>query len=159
MSTTTSWGNATDRLAAAGVEEDESYYREFTDPDEKAALTVAMRIQDAWVQNDADVFADIFTDNGSLLMQDNQLTSREQIHSYMSDGFDGGLKGARVKGWPISVQFLTEDVALVITEGGIIMAGDTEIAADRFIRASWVIAKEADGALRLVSHQSSPIGG
>lgn len=160
MSTaTSSWGNASELLAASGVDEDVSYYREFTGADEKAALTVAMRIQAAWARNDADFFADTFTENGSLLMQDNQLTSREQIREYMSSGFSGPLRGARVKGWPIYLKFLDEDTALVITEGGIIMAGDDDIQADRFIRATWVISREADGRLRLLSHQSSPVKG
>jgi uncharacterized protein (TIGR02246 family) len=160
MSTaTSSWGNASDLLAASGVDEDESYYRDFTGPDEKAALTVAMRIQAAWARNDADFFADTFTENGSLLMQDKQLTSREQIREYMSEGFAGPLKGARVKGWPITMRFLDENTALVITEGGIMMAGDDDINSDRLIRATWVITREEDGTLRLFSHQSSPIKG
>lgn len=160
MSTaTSSWGNATDLLATSGVDEDVSYYRDFTGPDEKAALTVPMRIQAAWARNDADFFADTFTENGSLLMQDKQLTSREEIREYMSKGFSGPLRGARVKGWPIDMRFLDENTALVVTEGGIMMAGDDDIQQDRLIRAAWVITREADGRLRLVSHQSSPVKG
>ena len=154
----TSWGNATDLLAASGVDEDVSYYREFTGPDEKAALTVAMRIQAAWARNDADFFADTFTENGSLLMQDDQLTSREEIRSFMAAGFQGPLKGASVKGWPLSVTFVSDDVAMAVTEGGIRMAGETETAPERRIRAVWVIVRQGDD-WRLMSHQSSPIKG
>lgn len=156
---TTSWGVASTLLADAGVTEDTSYYREFTGENEKAALTVAMRIQAAWKANDADAFANTFTENGSLLMQDYQMTSREQIRSYMADVFGGPLKGASVKGWPISVRFLSDDVAMVITEGGILMAGDTDISPENFIRATWIIRREDDGRLSLVSHQSSPVKG
>ncbi|MEU1753388.1 SgcJ/EcaC family oxidoreductase [Micromonospora matsumotoense] len=153
------WGDATALLAAAGVPEDPSYYRGYTEADERAALTVAMRIQAAWAANDADMFADVFTDDGSLLMRDEQLTSREEIRAYMSRGFAGPLRGARVKGWPVEVAFLTDDVALVVTEGGIIMAGQDDIAPENFIRATWVMLRQPDGQLRLVSHQSSPIRG
>ncbi|MEU9826059.1 SgcJ/EcaC family oxidoreductase [Micromonospora chersina] len=159
MTTTISWGDASRMLADAGIEEDKSYYRQFTGDNEKAVLAVAMRIQAAWAANDADLFADTFTENGSLLMQDNQLTSREEIRDYMSRGFDGPLKGARVKGWPIEVRFLTDEVALVVTEGGILMAGENEIADGNLIRATWVIRRQPDGQLKLVSHQSSPIKG
>lgn len=159
MTTRTSWGSATAMLDAAGVEEDPSYYREFTGEDEKAVLTVAMRIQAAWKANDADMFADTFTDNGSLLMRDHQLTSREEIRSYMADAFSGPLKGGYVKGWPIAVKFLTDTVAMVITEGGILMPGDTGIPEQNLIRATWVIVKRPDGRLELVSHQGSPIKG
>ena len=64
-----------------------------------------------------------------------------------------------MKGWPVEVAFLTDDVALVVTEGGIIMAGQDDIAPENFIRATWVMLRQPDGQLRLVSHQSSPIRG
>ncbi len=156
---TTPWGSATELLAAAGVPEDPSYYRGFTTEDEKAVLTVAMRIQTGWERNDADYFADVFEENGSLLMQDTQLTSREQIRSFMREGFLGGFKGARVKGWPVSVSFLTRDVAVVVTEGGIILAGETETAPERQIRATWVVVRDGEGRLGLLSHQGSPVKG
>jgi uncharacterized protein (TIGR02246 family) len=154
-----SWGVASRILAEAGLPEDRSYYRQFTVAREKAVLTVPMRIQAAWAANNADMFADVFADNGSLLMRDTQLKGREEIRSYMAHGFRGPFKGARVNGWPIAVNFLTDEVAMVITEGGIIMAGDTDIAAENLIRATWVIGRRPVGRLRLFSHQSSPIKG
>lgn len=157
--TTTSWGSASKLLAEAGVPEDATYYRQFTNENEKAALTVAMRIQAAWKANDADAFADVFLENGSLLMRDNQLRGREEIRSYMAGAFRGPLKGYFVKGWPIEVQFLTDSVAMVITEGGIMRPGDTEIPAQSFIRATWVIVRQPDGRLNLASHQGSPVKG
>ncbi|MBI1757946.1 MAG: SgcJ/EcaC family oxidoreductase [Actinobacteria bacterium] len=159
MTSTTSWGVASTILATAGVPEDMSYYRNFAGENERAALTVAMRIQAAWAANDADAFAEMFAENGSLLMRDSQLTSREEIRAYMALAFNGSHEGAHVKGWPIEVKFLTDDVAVVVTEGGILMPGDTDIAADNQIRATWVIVKQPDGQLKLASHQSSPIKG
>ncbi|MEU8775820.1 SgcJ/EcaC family oxidoreductase [Streptomyces sp. NPDC048606] len=157
--TATSWGNAAELLAAAGVEEDVDYYRSFTSPDEKAVLSVAQRVQAAWAANDGDVFADCFSENGSLLMQDDQLTSREEIRSYMTQGFRGIYKGAHVTGYPLSLKFLSDGVALAVTEGGIVLDGETEVAPQRRIRATWVIVREGEGDLRLFSHQSSPING
>ncbi|MGQ0842320.1 SgcJ/EcaC family oxidoreductase [Actinokineospora sp.] len=151
-------GTATEILAAAGVEEDHAFYGPFTSEDEKAVLTVPQRIQAAWAANDADIFAEIFTENGSLLMQDNQLTSREEIRSYMAEGFEGVYQGARVTGWPLSAEFLNDDVAMVVTQGGIMLADDTEVAPARQIRATWIIVNQ-DGQWRLFSHQSSPIQG
>jgi len=148
--------SAAELLAAAGIAEDPAYYGPFTTDAEKVVLTIPMRIQAAWKANDADAFADVFTSNGSLLMSE-QLTSRLEIRSYMRAGFTGVFKGAHVKGWPVSVRFLCDDVALVVTEGGIIMAGETQTAPERRIRAVWVIV-QAEGAWRLMSHQSSPVG-
>ncbi|SFB25561.1 conserved hypothetical protein [Amycolatopsis marina] len=156
--TTTPWGDASAILAAAGIEEDTSYYREFTGDDEKAVLTVAMRIQEGWERNDADFFAETFTGNGSLLMKDEQLTSREQIRDYMKAGFEGYFRGARVRGWPLSVKFLSEDTAMVISQGGILLEGETETAPERQVRVTWVIVRDG-GELKLLSHQTSPIKG
>jgi len=153
-----STGTAAEILPEAGVEEDQSFYGPFTREGQKAVLTVPQRIQAAWLVNDADTFADIFTENGSLLMQNDQLASREHIRSYMAAGFQGVYWGARVTGWPLQVDFLADDVALVITQGGIILAGETEIAPVRQIRATWIIVNQ-DGQWRLFSHQSSPIKG
>ncbi|MDG4766928.1 SgcJ/EcaC family oxidoreductase [Solwaraspora sp. WMMD406] len=157
MTTKTGWGDASTILAEAGIEEDTSYYRNYEDPDERAALTVPMRIQAAWAANDADAFADLFAENGSLLMRDDQLTSREEIREFMSKAFAGPHRGARVKGWPIEITFLSDEAVMVVTEGGIIHAGESDIAPENLIRACWVIAKRPDGRLELMSHQSSPI--
>jgi uncharacterized protein (TIGR02246 family) len=158
MPTSTTWGDAAEILAAAGIAEDDSYYREFTGEDEKAVLTVPMRIQEGWERNDANYFADVFAENGSLLMKDDQLTSREEIRAYMKAGFEGEFRGARVRGLPLAVRFLNERTALVISQGGIVLDGETEIAPARQVRVTWVIVKQADG-LKLLSHQSSPING
>jgi len=155
---TTSWGNASDILAAAGIPEDITYYRAFTSEDEKAVLTVPMRIQEGWERNDADFFADTFTENGSLLMQDDQLRSREEIRSFMAAGFQGKYKGARVRGWPLTVKFLTDEAAMVISQGGILLAGEDTVAPQRAVRVTWIVVKQ-QGQLKLFSHQSSPISG
>jgi len=154
-----SWGDASAMLATAGVREDTSYYRQFTKAGEKAALTIGQRIQAAWAANDADAFAGVFAENGSLLMRDEQLTSRAEIRSYMAAGFDGAFRGARVTGWPIEVKFLNDDVAIFVTCGGIVLAADAELLPQNQIRATWVIVKRAPGRLELMSHHGSPSNG
>ncbi|SDJ98135.1 conserved hypothetical protein [Actinopolyspora mzabensis] len=159
MPTTTSWGSAARILAESGVAEDTSFFGPFTGTDERAVLTVPMRIQAAWSANDPDAFAEVFAENGSLLLQDNQLVGKERIRQYMNEGFRGDLRGACVTGWPLEVRFLDTDVAMVVTEGGIVLAGEQELATQRRIRAVWVIVKRTDGSVKLLSHQSSPVGG
>lgn len=158
MPAPTTWGDASEILAAAGIAEDASYYREFTGEDEKAVLTVPMRIQEGWERNDPDYFADTFAENGSLLMKDDQLTSRAEIRDYMAAGFAAEFRGAKVRGWPLSVKFLDDTTALVISQGGIVLDGETETAPARQVRVAWVIVKQDDG-LKLLSHQTSPISG
>jgi len=143
-------------LARAGVPEDPAYYGPFTGEREKAVLAVPQLIQAAWAAGDADAFAAVFTDNGSLLMRENQLTSRAEIHAYMAAGFRGDYRGARVSGWPLAVNFLGPDVAVVVTQGGILLRGETTVAPSREIRATWVIVAE-DDTWKLLSHHSSPL--
>lgn len=159
MSTAVSWGKASDILATAGVAENPDFYGPFVEDNERATLTIPQRIAAAWADNDADAFADIFTGNGSELIGDDQMVSQESIRSYMTDGFQGIYRGSRVVGWPISVKFLTDDVALLVTGGGVLMPGDAGLAPERELRSTWVVLREDEGRLRLVSHQSSPIRG
>lgn len=152
---TTPLGTASEIMTAVGLEEDTSFYGPFTTEAAKAVLTVPMRIMAAWAANDPDAFAGVFTENGSLLMQDTQLTDSEQIRAYMAAGFDGPLRDARVTGWPLSVEYLSADVALVVTQGGIILAGDPGLLPEREIRAVWLIVAR-DRQWQLLSHQSCP---
>jgi uncharacterized protein (TIGR02246 family) len=153
------WGTAADILAEAGVADDPDYYGRFDSPAEKAVLTIPLRVQAAWGANDADAFAGIFTENGSELIGDDQLCGREEIRSYMTGGFAGFFKGSRVRGWALSLQFLSDDVALLVTGGGVIFAGEPDIASEHELRSTWVIVKEAEGRLWLLAHESSPIKG
>ncbi|MFI6574885.1 SgcJ/EcaC family oxidoreductase [Nocardiopsis sp. NPDC050513] len=145
-------------LAQAGVEEDPEYYKDFPGDLSREVLTVPQLIQAAWLANDADFFASVFTPEGSLLIQDEELPDREAIHAFMAAGFQGPLRGAHVKGWPLAMRFLAPDVALVVTQGGIVMPGEDAVAPEREIRAVWVIVRRS-GRWHLMSHQSSPIRG
>lgn len=158
MATTASgWGSSTEILRAAGVTEDESFYRDFADADERAALTMPLLVAAAWAHNDADAFADLFTEDGSELIGDDQLRGREEIRSFMRAGFAGPYRGSTVKGWPLHVKFLTDDVALLVTGGGVVLPGEDGVSPARELRSTWVVRREGDGRIRLCSHQSSPV--
>jgi uncharacterized protein (TIGR02246 family) len=135
-----------------------SYYGPFTGGEQAAVLSVPLRIRAAWESNDADAFADVFIENGSLLLGDDQLDGREEIRAHMAEGFAGPYQGARVTEQPLEIQFLTPDVALAITQGGVVPAGDSELASEREERAMWVCVKGPDG-WRLAAQQTSPLKG
>jgi uncharacterized protein (TIGR02246 family) len=127
--------------------------------DEKApALTAPLRAMAAWDDNDADAFADVFIENGSILLDDDQLTDRDAIRTYLRDAFAGRFRGTRVVQDPIEVKILAPDVAVVITEGGVVYEDETKVAANRAVRATWVSVRR-EGEWRLFSQQSSPIAG
>jgi uncharacterized protein (TIGR02246 family) len=135
-----------------------THYGDFTSGDAGAALTAPLRIRGAWESNDADVFADAFTENGSMLVGDEQLRGREQIRTYMADAFAGGFQGSRIEDEPDEIVFLDENTALVISKGGVLMKGETSLPAERENRNTWIVVRK-QGDWKLFSYQSSPIKG
>lgn len=135
-----------------------TYYGPFTQGEKAAALTAPLRARAAWDANDADAFADVFVDNGSILFDDDQLTDREAIRAYLTEAFTGKFRGTRSVHDPIEVKILTEDTAVVITEGGLLHDGETTVPAERAVRATWITVRH-NGEWRLFSQQTSPIAG
>jgi uncharacterized protein (TIGR02246 family) len=134
------------------------HYGKYSNGVEGAVLTVPLRIRAAWEGNDADAFAKVFTANGSMLAGDTQLTDPGQIRDYMTEAFAGPYRGSRLVDEPVDIRLLTDGVALAITEGGVVYAGESGVAPDRRTRSTWVAARD-DGEWRLVSYQTCPITG
>jgi uncharacterized protein (TIGR02246 family) len=111
----------------------------------KAAVFAPQRIVKAWENNDADAFADACAEDATMILVDDvYLAGREQIRDFMKKAYDTFYKGTRVTGVPLSVQSLSDDVAVVVTRGGVIKAGATELAAEDAIRATWIVARYGD---------------
>lgn len=126
------------------------------DADVAAARDVPRRIVAAWADNDGDAFAAVFTQDASLILPGNvYLKSREEIRSYMTAGFAGPYKGTQVYGVPVNVRFLRPDVALMITEGGVLAPGETTVAPERAVRAAWLLAKQ-EGTWLITAYQNTP---
>lgn len=142
----------------AGAKQWASYYGEYPNGEEGAVLTAPLRIRAAWTANDADAFADMFVDNGSMLAGDTQLMSREEIRAYLADVFAGAYRGSRMTIEPREIRLLTSSVAVAVTQGGIIRDGEESLAATAQERAMWVVVKR-DGDWRIASYQTSPIKG
>ncbi|WP_143229874.1 SgcJ/EcaC family oxidoreductase [Actinophytocola xanthii] len=134
------------------------HYGSFANGKESAVLSVPLRIRGTWEQGDADRFAEVFVENGSMLVGDEQLTSREEIRAYMASAFEGAYRGSSLVDEPQEIRFLSEDSAIVITEGGVLKAGETTLPAERKVRTMWITVKR-DGDWYLLNYQSSPIAG
>jgi uncharacterized protein (TIGR02246 family) len=65
------------------------------------------------------------------------------------------MKGSRGIDEPLNVRFLGDDVAVVISEAGILMAGETELPAERLVRATWVLARQS-GTWLIAAYHNSP---
>ncbi|GII76270.1 hypothetical protein Sru01_12520 [Sphaerisporangium rufum] len=128
-----------------------------TDADRAAVAGVPGRIVAAWARQDAKAFAEVFTPDGTMILPGIYRKGAADIEGFMAAAFAGPYQGTRVTGTPIDLRFLGQDAALVITEGGVLAPGETEVAAERAIRATWVVTRH-EGEWKLAGYQNSPRG-
>jgi uncharacterized protein (TIGR02246 family) len=111
--------------------------------EERAVLDVIQAVYAAWADNDADAFAALYSEHATVVQPGGiYKKSRADVRTSMALAFAGPLKGSTVNDEPKSVRVLGEDAAIVISDAGILMAGETEVPAQRMIRATWVLSKQ-----------------
>lgn len=128
----------------------------FTDADQAGAAAVPQRIVAAWASQDAKKFAAVFTEKGTMILPGSFRKGREAVEEFMAEAFAGPYKGTRVTGEPISVEFLSPNSAVLVTAGGVLLPGEKEVAAERSIRATWVVVKVGTG-WQLAAYQNTPV--
>jgi len=116
---------------------------------------IAQRVVAAWAEHDADAFAEVFTPDGTMILPGDVFKrNRDEIRAFMAAAYAGPYQGTQVTGRPLGVRFIGADVAVMITEGGILLPDETTVAAERQIRATWVAVR--DGATwRLAAYHNS----
>lgn len=129
-------------------------------PDLDAADTAAVtalpgQIIKAWREHDANAFSRVFTENGTMILPGVMCQGRQEIKAFMTQAFEGPYKDTQVTGSPLSMQVLSTDAVVLITQGGVLSQGEQEVPGERAVRASWVALRTAHG-WRLASYQNSP---
>ncbi len=124
-------------------------------PDQAAIGAMPARMVKAWAEHDADAFSELFTEDGTLILPGVYVKGRTAIRDFMAEAYRGRYAGTTVTGQPIEVKPLGPNAVAVLTVGGVIAAGRTELAPENAIRASWILVKR-DGTWALSVYQNCP---
>jgi uncharacterized protein (TIGR02246 family) len=124
--------------------------------DQAAIAALTQKVVASWAYQDAEGFASVFVDDGTMILAGCYCEGRAEIESYMAEAFTGRYKGTQVVGKPLSMRFLSKDIAILLSLGGVLESGATEVDRDSAIRASWLAARQDDGQWRLVAYQNTP---
>ncbi|HKN56250.1 MAG TPA: SgcJ/EcaC family oxidoreductase [Amycolatopsis sp.] len=124
-------------------------------PDDQAAVAaVPGAIISAWARHDADAFADVFTDDATMILPGVFVQGKNGIREFMAAAFAGPYQGTRVVGEPAHLHFPRADVAVLVTTGGVLAPAEKELADTKAIRATWTLIKE-DGTWRLTAYSNT----
>ncbi|WP_433496298.1 SgcJ/EcaC family oxidoreductase [Sphaerimonospora sp. CA-214678] len=127
------------------------------DADVAAMRGVQGQIVDAWSRHDAQAFAEVFTEDGTMILPGHAIAKgREEISTFMAAAFAGPYKGTQVTGTPVHVRFLGPDVAVLISRGGVLGPGETTLGDDRVVLATWLLHRCA-GEWKLAAYQNTPM--
>ncbi|MCX6462092.1 MAG: SgcJ/EcaC family oxidoreductase [Pseudonocardiales bacterium] len=130
-----------------------------TDARTIAVSALPARIIAAWTAHDADAFAAVFHADATMILPGAYAKGREAIREYMAGAFAGQYRGSQVTGQPISLEFFGEDTAVLVSQGGVMAAGQNKVSPAGAVRATWVATRDADGTWRLAAYQNSPLHG
>jgi len=126
-----------------------------SDADRQAVLGPLAALYRAWEAGDAEAFVADYTEDATVIQPGVYKKDREEIRTTMAAGFAGPLSGSRATDHPVDVRFLTDDTAVVVSEGGIVFPGQDAVASERLVRATWVLVRRG-GGWRIAAYHNSP---
>jgi uncharacterized protein (TIGR02246 family) len=128
-----------------------------SEPDQ-AVRDVVAAVGATWATGDVDGFAALYAPDATVVLPGGvQLEGRSAIRNFTAPGFAGPLKGTKAVNADVQVRMITDDVAIVTSLGGTQLAGETEVAAERARRATWVLARR-DGSWLIEVYSTCPTG-
>ncbi|MFC1402987.1 MULTISPECIES: SgcJ/EcaC family oxidoreductase [Streptacidiphilus] len=124
--------------------------------DEAAIQTVLADSYKAWEAGDAERMVADYTADASAVIPGSLRGSREVIRESMALAFEGPLKGSSTWNREISLRFVGRDAAIVLSESGVLFAGQTEVPEAGRVNATWVLEKR-DGRWLIAAYHNSPV--
>jgi uncharacterized protein (TIGR02246 family) len=126
-----------------------------TDNDTTAVRDVLQRSYAAWAAADAEAFADLYAKDATVVLRGTFLRGRDAVRDYMTGAFAGRLKGSQGVDEPLDVQVVGGHTAIVVSEAGVRMPGETTVPDERKVIATWTLSKE-DGRWRVIAYANTP---
>jgi uncharacterized protein (TIGR02246 family) len=127
-----------------------------TRPHDVAAIKgVLGNLYQAWEAGDADAFVTDYTEDATAIMPGTYRKSKEEVRQNMAEGFASYLKGSTNIDKLESIRFLGENAAVAVSETSLRFPGETEVPAERMVRATWVLEKRG-GTWLLAAYHNSP---
>jgi uncharacterized protein (TIGR02246 family) len=124
--------------------------------DEAAIQAVLVDSYKAWEAGDADGMVANYTAGATAIMTGSLRHSRDVIREQMALAFAGPLKGSSTYNKQLSLRFLGSDAAIVVSESGILFAGETDVPDAGKVNATWVFEKR-DGEWLIAAYHNSPV--
>ncbi|MFE9321056.1 SgcJ/EcaC family oxidoreductase [Nocardia sp. NPDC052278] len=123
--------------------------------DREAVLDVLNNLYRAWADNDADAFVADYDPDATSILRGVFNSGRDAVRDRMAAGFDGPLRGSKTLDEPQLVRFPTPDTAIVVSRSAILMAGESEAPADRWVLATWTLIRR-DNRWLLTAYHNCP---
>jgi uncharacterized protein (TIGR02246 family) len=124
--------------------------------DEAAIQAVLVESYKAWEAGDAAGMVADYTADATAIMTGSLRDGRDAVRQSMAQAFEGPLKGTSTYNKQLSVRFLGRDAAIVVSESGILFAGQTEVPDAGKVNATWVFEKR-DGQWLIAAYHNSPV--
>jgi uncharacterized protein (TIGR02246 family) len=124
--------------------------------DEAAVRAVLDDSYRAWAAGDAEVMVADYADDASAVMPGSLRAGREVIRASMAAAFAGPLKGTSTCNRQVSIRFLGDDVAVVLSESGILFPGQSQVPETGKVNATWVLQRR-DGRWLIAAYHNSPV--
>ena len=124
--------------------------------DEAAIQAVLGESYRAWEAGDADGMVANYAPDATAIMTGSLRHSRDVIRQSMATAFAGPLKDTSTYNKQLSIRFLGRDAAIIVSESGILFAGETEVPDTGKVNATWVFEKR-DGQWKIAAYHNSPV--
>jgi uncharacterized protein (TIGR02246 family) len=125
------------------------------DVERQEIAALPQRMVAAWAAHDADAFAELFTSDGTMILPGVYQKGRDAIRQFMTGAYAGPYRGTTVTGTPVDIKPLAAGAVVLVTVGGVLAPGETELSDRAAIRASWVLTK-AEGSWRIGVYHNCP---